>query len=49
MEWWIWLVIALAAVAVCAVSALGIQARRRGGGVIAGKRPPRGGTDRNGS
>ncbi|MBB6415442.1 hypothetical protein ACIBQ5_24975 [Streptomyces massasporeus] len=36
MDWWLWVVIALAVVALCAVSLLGVQARRRGGGVIAG-------------
>lgn len=49
MEWWIWLVIVLAVVALCAVSALAIQARRRSGGVIAGRRPPRDGGSRSGS
>ncbi|MFG2307199.1 hypothetical protein ACGFS9_00705 [Streptomyces sp. NPDC048566] len=38
MDWWLWVVIALAVVALGAVSLLGVQARRRSGGVIAGGR-----------
>ncbi|WP_338672484.1 hypothetical protein V1460_05520 [Streptomyces sp. SCSIO 30461] len=36
MEWWVWLVLALAVLALLAFSALTVQARRRRGGVIAG-------------
>ncbi|WP_432044060.1 hypothetical protein [Streptomyces cadmiisoli] len=43
MDWWIWLVIVLVIVVLFAGSALRIQARRRSGGVIAGKGAPRGG------
>lgn len=45
MEWWIWLIIAVAAVALVVASLMSMQARRRSGGVIAqGRpRPPRGG------
>ncbi|WP_179499979.1 hypothetical protein [Streptomyces sp. WZ.A104] len=44
MDWWLWVVIVLAVLALGAVSLLGVQARRRSGGVIAGGRHhPRGG------
>jgi hypothetical protein len=34
MQWWAWLVIALAVIALLVVSVLAVQARRRRGGVI---------------
>ncbi len=44
MDWWLWVLIALAILAMCTVTLLRVQARRRSGGVIAGgRRHPRGG------
>ncbi|MER5209576.1 hypothetical protein ABT063_03040 [Streptomyces sp. NPDC002838] len=44
MEWWTWLIVALAIVLVGAASLVSLQVRRRSGGVIAqGGRPRRGG------
>ncbi|AYV26460.1 hypothetical protein EES41_06960 [Streptomyces sp. ADI95-16] len=43
MDWWVWIVIALALLAVLAGSFLAVQARRRGGGVIVAGKRPRGG------
>lgn len=41
MEWWIWLIMALAILAAVALCIVAIQARRRSGGVIAqGRRAP---------
>lgn len=41
MEWWSWLIVALAILAAVAVCVAVLQARRRSGGVIAqGRRPP---------
>jgi hypothetical protein len=34
MQWWAWLVIALAVIALLVVSVVAVQARRRRGGVI---------------
>jgi hypothetical protein len=42
MEWWVWVVLVLAVLALLAFTALGVQERRRRGGVIAGGRPRRG-------
>ncbi|MDF9813723.1 hypothetical protein [Streptomyces sp. SPB162] len=38
MDWWIWIVIVVAVLAVLVGSAVGVQARRRSGGVIAVRR-----------
>ena len=35
MQWWAWVVIALAVIALLVVAVLAVQARRRRGGVIA--------------
>lgn len=46
MVWWGWLILVVVAVAVLAGAALGVQARRRAGTVIAvrrGRRPGKGG------
>lgn len=42
MEWWVWLVIILAVLALLTFSTLGVQARRRSGTVIASGRKSRG-------
>jgi hypothetical protein len=34
MQWWAWLVVALAVIALSVVAVLAVQARRRRGGVI---------------
>jgi hypothetical protein len=41
MEWWSWLILAVAVLTLAALSALAVQARRRTGGVIAARRGPR--------
>lgn len=47
MEWWTWLIIALAVLAAVTVGIVALQARRRSGGVIAqGRRSPGGGGQR---
>lgn len=48
MEWWTWLIIALAILAAVAIGVVALQARRRSGGVIAqGRhRPPSGGAQK---
>ncbi|MEU9731623.1 hypothetical protein [Streptomyces sp. NPDC048002] len=38
MDWWFWLILVVALVAVLAGSFLGVQARRRSGGVIVTRR-----------
>ncbi|WP_267243397.1 hypothetical protein [Streptomyces sp. PR69] len=43
MDWWVWVVVVLAALLVCTVVAVWVQARRRRGGVIARGRPRRDG------
>lgn len=48
MVWWLWLVIAGVVVVAAAGALLGIQARRRSGGVIA-VRPGRGRAGRKGA
>lgn len=44
MQWWGWLLVALGVLVLLGAMTVGIQARRRGGGVIsAGRRAGRGG------
>ncbi|MCC3654220.1 hypothetical protein LIX60_22700 [Streptomyces sp. S07_1.15] len=47
MDWWLWLVIAGAVAVVVIGAMLGIQARRRSGGVIAVRRGRAGGKGRS--
>ncbi|MEV6314666.1 hypothetical protein [Streptomyces sp. NPDC051776] len=44
MDWWVWIIIIAVIVGALALSTMGIQARRRSGGVIAVKRRGRGRT-----
>ncbi|MGD9482080.1 hypothetical protein WDH52_02280 [Streptomyces sp. TRM70308] len=52
MDWWVWLLIAVAVVIVLVGTALWVQARRRGGSVIAvrgsSRRGPTGGSGKGG-
>ncbi|MFG2192767.1 hypothetical protein [Streptomyces sp. NPDC048639] len=44
MDWWVWIVVIAVVVGVLALTIMGVQARRRSGGVIAVKRRGRGRT-----
>lgn len=44
LDWWVWLIIAVVALVLLFIAFLAIQARRRAGGVITGRKSGGGGS-----
>jgi len=45
MEWWLWLIVVLALMALGLLTFIYVQGRRRGGGVVSARRQPPGGAE----